>query len=56
VIGIGGFAEGRAKQALAGEPVEFGRILHPSPANPQANRGWSEAVSQNFADMGIVLP
>lgn len=47
VIGVGGFAQGRARKALAGHPVEVGRILHPSPASPAANRGWAgQATSQ----------
>jgi len=43
VIGIGGFAGARARHALAGIPnIRFGRILHPSPASPAANRGWAK--------------
>jgi single-strand selective monofunctional uracil DNA glycosylase len=45
VVGIGGFAEARAAEALAGSPVRIGRVLHPSPASPAANRGWSQAAS-----------
>ena len=44
VIGIGGFAEARAREALSGMDLRIGRILHPSPASPAANRGWSEAA------------
>ncbi len=57
VIGIGAWAEKRALAALAGrvpghEP-RFGRILHPSPASPAANRGWAEAASRQLAELGI---
>ncbi|HEY0840236.1 MAG TPA: uracil-DNA glycosylase family protein [Vulgatibacter sp.] len=56
LVGIGGFAEGRAREALQGFPVEVGRILHPSPANPRANRGWALAVKEDMKSMGISLP
>ena len=56
VIGVGGFAEGRAREALQGFEARVGRILHPSPANPRANRGWSDAVQTDLQQMGIELP
>ncbi|MFT7463432.1 MAG: single-strand selective monofunctional uracil DNA glycosylase [Pseudohongiellaceae bacterium] len=56
VIGVGAFAEARARLALADGDVEFGRVLHPSPASPLANRGWAEAADRQFAEMGIALP
>jgi len=56
VIGVGAFAEKRARLALAGSPLAVGTILHPSPASPLANRGWALAVKQKLADLGIELP
>jgi len=54
VIGVGKFAEDRAKEALAEHgKLKIGRILHPSPASPAANRGWAEAADKNLADLGI---
>lgn len=53
VIGIGGFAEARAVSALAGMPVKIGRILHPSPASPAANRGWAAAATQQLQALGL---
>ena len=53
VIGIGAFAEGRAREALSGMPVRFGRILHPSPASPAANRGWAQAARQQLGALGL---
>lgn len=53
VIGIGGFAEARAKAALAGLNVKTARVLHPSPASPAANRGWDEAVARELAALGL---
>jgi single-strand selective monofunctional uracil DNA glycosylase len=55
VIGVGGFAERRARAALAGEPVAIGTILHPSPASPLANRGWAPTVERQLAELGVTL-
>ena len=54
VIGIGAFAEARATAALPG--VRVGRILHPSPASPAANRGWARLAEERLGQLGIVLP
>ena len=53
VIGVGAFAETRARTTLAGMPVNIGKILHPSPASPAANRGWSEAATKQLQALGI---
>lgn len=53
VIGIGAFAQARASQALAGQNVRIGKILHPSPASPAANRGWSAVASRQLAELGL---
>jgi single-strand selective monofunctional uracil DNA glycosylase len=53
VVGIGRFAEGRAREALSGLPVTVGSISHPSPANPRANRGWAPLIRKEFGSMGI---
>lgn len=55
VIGVGLFAEKRARVALSGAEITIGRITHPSPANPKANRGWEAIVEQELADLGIVV-
>ena len=56
VIGIGVFAEARARAALDGIEIAIGRILHPSPANPAANRGWSERATVELRELGVTLP
>ena len=53
VIGVGAFAEGRAKAALKQVEARIGRILHPSPASPVANRGWAEQANKQLQDLGI---
>ena len=55
VIGIGAFAEARAIKALSGANVRIGKVLHPSPASPAANRGWSEAAIKQLNALGILL-
>ncbi len=54
VVGIGRFAEARARIALDGFDVDVGHILHPSPASPAANRDWPGQVAKQFKSMGIV--
>jgi single-strand selective monofunctional uracil DNA glycosylase len=53
VIGIGRFAETRAREALAGRNITVGGIPHPSPASPAANRGWSAAATRALAALGV---
>ena len=56
VIGVGTFAEARARAALDGIQVAVGRILHPSPASPAANRGWAEHAAREWRELGVKLP
>jgi single-strand selective monofunctional uracil DNA glycosylase len=53
VVGIGRFAEARARAALAGLDVGVGAIPHPSPASPAANRGWAALAVRELARLGI---
>ena len=55
VVGIGVFAEGRSRRALAGLDVAIGRMLHPSPASPAANRGWEEQAERDLRGLGVEL-
>ena len=55
IIGIGKFAEGRARVALAGLDLEIGTVLHPSPASPAANRGWQEQAERQLTAQGVAL-
>jgi len=52
VIGVGKFAESRAKLAL-GEDWPIASILHPSPASPAANRGWEAQAEAQLEALGI---
>jgi len=53
VVGFGGFAEARAREALAGYDVRIGGVLHPSPASPAANRGWADQAERQLRALGI---
>ncbi|XP_035658077.1 single-strand selective monofunctional uracil DNA glycosylase-like [Branchiostoma floridae] len=56
IVGVGRFAQERAQYALKmtglNIPVLF--IMHPSPINPQANKGWAEQMMVEFEKLGIM--
>ena len=54
VIGVGRFAELRARRALSANGVAFGTILHPSPASPAANRGWAREAERQLSALGLL--
>ncbi len=56
VVGVGAFAEKRARIALEGTGVRIGRILHPSPASPAANRGWADQATRQLRELGVPIP
>lgn len=56
VIGVGRLAEQRARRALsaAGIDVRVEGIMHPSPRNPKANKGWEEVATAKLAELGVL--
>jgi single-strand selective monofunctional uracil DNA glycosylase len=56
VIGVGAFAEARARDALPDFDGVIGSVPHPSPASPKANRGWATLAEAELGAHGIVLP
>lgn len=62
-IGVGAFAERCLHAVLESDGVDsalargmkVAQILHPSPASPAANRGWSDAVDRTLARLGVPL-
>jgi single-strand selective monofunctional uracil DNA glycosylase len=53
VLGIGRFAEARAKAALCHLKITIGQVPHPSPANPKANSNWAALMDMELARLGI---
>lgn len=55
LIGVGAFAEGQAlKQKQAHFPrLKVGRVLHPSPASPAANRDWAGVATRQLTELGV---
>lgn len=55
VVGVGAFATKRVKAALKpmNDKPTIGRILHPSPASPQANKGWAPQAEAQLEEIGI---
>jgi single-strand selective monofunctional uracil DNA glycosylase len=53
VIGVGDFARRRAEIVLSGSAQKIRQILHPSPANPQANRAWGQIVTRQLIEFGV---
>lgn len=56
VIGVGAFAESRARRVLGESGIHVGCVLHPSPASPRANQGWERIASEELRQSGIILP
>lgn len=51
-VGVGGYAEKRL-QDVAGDRAKIGKLLHPSPASPIANRGWAPQATRQLVEQGI---
>jgi single-strand selective monofunctional uracil DNA glycosylase len=56
VVGIGRFAQARARAALEGTGVPVHGMPHPSPASPAANRDWAAAATRALEGAGIEVP
>jgi len=56
IVGVGKYAEDRVRTVLGDTEIKIGRVLHPSPASPAANRGWAEQAARQLADLGVTLP
>lgn len=56
VIGVGRLAEQQARRALsaAGVDVRVEGIMHPSPRNPKANKGWEEVAKTKLEQLGVM--
>jgi single-strand selective monofunctional uracil DNA glycosylase len=57
LIGVGAYAEKKlvetVREHLPGKHFQTGKILHPSPASPVANRGWEPQAERQLVSMGV---
>lgn len=56
LIGVGAWAEKRARRVAERSELpnlQVGRILHPSPASPAANRQWSVVAEEQLKSLGV---
>lgn len=52
IVGVGDFAMRRAQEVCSNQ-CRVGRILHPSPASPAANRDWAGQVTEQLRQLAI---
>jgi single-strand selective monofunctional uracil DNA glycosylase len=53
LIGVGEFAFQRIQTVFSNGAPRLGRILHPSPANPAANRNWQAIAVRQLQELGV---
>ena len=57
LIGVGAYAEKKlietVKSYFPKQSFKIGKILHPSPASPAANRGWEPQAEKQLIEMGV---
>jgi single-strand selective monofunctional uracil DNA glycosylase len=53
LVGIGDFAARRAEHVFPDGSVKLGRVLHPSPASPAANRNWQGLARHQLEQQGV---
>jgi single-strand selective monofunctional uracil DNA glycosylase len=57
LVGVGTFAEKQFRDTihehLPAYSAKIGKILHPSPSSPIANRGWAEAATKQLTEIGV---
>ncbi len=53
LIGVGDFAKKRAELVFEKNNLKIGKILHPSPASPAANRDWPGSATAQLKALGV---
>lgn len=56
IVGVGKFAEKKARDVAGDLGVPIGSVPHPSPASPMANRGWAPLMTEALTALGVALP
>ena len=57
IVAVGKYAEEQVRKTLLQANlmhINVAYLLHPSPASPQANRGWEEVAIQQLHDCGVL--
>jgi len=57
IIAVGKFVQQRASKALHNAGImniKVECILHPSPINPHANKGWEQIVAKQLIEMNVM--
>ncbi len=53
IVGVGAFAEKQATRLFGDTDIKIGRMLHPSPASPLANKHWPERAIDDLVQLGV---
>jgi single-strand selective monofunctional uracil DNA glycosylase len=56
LIGVGAWAESCARRVVEQHDlseINVGRLLHPSPASPAANRNWASTATDQLKELGL---
>ena len=57
LVGVGVYAEKKLSETVEAyfpdKEFKIGRVLHPSPASPLANRGWSSMAEKQLNELGV---
>ena len=53
LIGVGKYAQAKLEKLNPDTSKIISSIIHPSPGNPQANRGWNEKTTQKLVELGV---
>jgi single-strand selective monofunctional uracil DNA glycosylase len=53
IVAVGDFAFRQAQAVFQNSAPRIGRILHPSPASPAANRDWAAVVTRQLVELGV---
>ena len=57
LIGVGAYAEKKLRETVEeyfpDKAFKIGKILHPSPASPIANRGWEPQAERQLLELGV---
>lgn len=53
LIGVGKYAQTKLEKVNTKDGRVISSIIHPSPGNPQANKGWNEKTTDKLIELGV---